>query len=143
MGSSDVGQAVEELNTPVLLADLSVVEANIVRLATYLRNAGVSWRPHTKGQKVPALAHKEIAAGAIGVTCAKLGEAEVMAAAGIRDILIANQVVGPAKAARLAGLLGQADPIVTLDSLENAEELGAAMARRARRLRVLVEVKLT
>src|SRR5438128_6828789 len=111
MAPSDVGRAVEELDTPVLLADLSVVEANIVRLATYLRNAGVSWRPHTKGQKVPALAHKEIAAGAIGVTCAKLGEAEVMAAAGIRDILIANQVVGPAKAARLAGLLGHADPI--------------------------------
>ena len=142
MASSDVGHAVAEIDTPVLLADLGIVEANIARLAAYLRNAGVSWRPHTKGQKVPALAHKEIAAGAIGVTCAKLGEAEVMAASGIRDILIANQVVGPAKAARLAGLLAHADPIVALDSLENAEELGAAVTRRGRRLRVLVEVNV-
>jgi D-serine deaminase-like pyridoxal phosphate-dependent protein len=142
MGTTDVGRAARELDTPVLLADLGVVEANIARLAAYFRKAEVNWRPHTKGQKVPALAHKELAAGAIGVTCAKLGEAEVMAAAGIRDILIANQVVGAAKAARLAGLLGHADVIVTLDSLENAEELSGAVARRGRQLRVLVEVNV-
>ena len=64
---------------------------------------------HIKGQKVPAIAHKAIAAGAIGVTCAKLGEAEVMAAAGISDILIANQIVGADKAARLAGLAARRD----------------------------------
>jgi D-serine deaminase-like pyridoxal phosphate-dependent protein len=139
---TEVGRTVDELDTPSLLADLTLVEANIRRLAAYCRSAGVHWRPHTKGQKVPALAHKEIAAGAIGVTCAKLGEAEVMAATGIRDILIANQVVGAAKAARLAGLLAHADVVVTLDSLENAEELSAAVARRGRELRVLVEVNV-
>ena len=61
----------------------------------------------------------QIAAGAIGVTCAKLGEAEVMAAAGIPDILIANQIVGPIKIARLVQLAGHADPIVCVDSVEN------------------------
>jgi D-serine deaminase-like pyridoxal phosphate-dependent protein len=142
MGPADVGRPVHDLDTPVLLADLAVVEANIARLAAYCRDAGVQWRPHTKGQKVPALAHKEIAAGAIGVTCAKLGEAEVMAAAGIRDILVANQVVGTAKAARLAALLAHADVMVTVDSVENAEELSLAVARRGRALRVLVEVNV-
>jgi len=142
MTTGDVGRSKWELDTPVLLADLDVVEANIERLARYCRAAGVAWRPHTKGQKVPALAHKELAAGAIGITCAKLGEAEVMAAAGVRDILVANQVVGPAKAARLANLLRHADVIVTVDSLENAEELSTAASRKGQTLRVLVEVNV-
>lgn len=142
MPSSDVGRSKWDLDTPVLLADLDVVEANIARLAGFLREAGIHWRPHTKGQKVPALAHKELAAGAIGVTCAKLGEAEVMAAAGIRDILIANQVVGPVKATRLAALCRHADPIATVDSIENAEELSAAASRAGARLRVVVEVNV-
>ena len=60
---------------------------------------GVAWRPHVKGHKTPEIARMQIAAGAIGITCAKLGEAEVMADAGIRDILIANQIVGPLKIA--------------------------------------------
>jgi D-serine deaminase-like pyridoxal phosphate-dependent protein len=142
MTAGEVGRSKWELDTPVLLADLDVVEANIERLARYCRAAGVAWRPHTKGQKVPALAHKELAAGAIGITCAKLGEAEVMAAAGIRDILVANQVVGPTKAARLANLLMHADVMVTVDSLENAEELSTAASRKGRSLRVLVEVNV-
>lgn len=142
MGTSGVGRSKWELDTPVLLADLDVVDANIRRLADYFRRAGVNWRPHTKGQKVPALAHKQLAAGAIGVTCAKLGEAEVMAAAGISDILIANQVVGPVKAVRLANLLRHADVMVTVDSVENAEELSAAAQQKGRRLRVLVEVNV-
>ncbi len=142
MSTRIVDRSKWELDTPALLADLDVVEQNIARLAAFCREAGVHWRPHTKGRKVPALAHKELAAGAIGVTCAKLGEAEVMAAAGMRDILIANQVVGPAKAARLANLLRHADVIVTVDSIENAEELSAAATTAGTRLRVLVEVNV-
>ena len=78
------------------------MEANIRRVAETCRANGVGWRPHTKGQKTPEIIQKELAAGAIGVTCAKLGEAEVLAAIGVRDILIANQIVGPAKMQRLA-----------------------------------------
>ena len=80
-----VGQSILDLDTPVLLLDLDLFEKNVKRMADYCAAAGVSWRPHAKGQKVPALVHKEIAAGAIGCTVAKLGEAEVMAAAGITD----------------------------------------------------------
>lgn len=137
-----IGQPVSELDTPALMVDLDLMEANISRIASYLRDAGVSWRPHTKGIKTPAIARKLVEAGAIGVTCAKLSEAEVMAAAGISDILIANQVVGPRKAARLAKLRRYADPFVAVDSAENARELNEAAQREGVRLRVVIEVNV-
>ena len=130
----------QELDTPALLVDLERVERNIAEMAAFFRGHGVGWRPHTKGQKVPEIAHMEIEAGALGITCAKLGEAEVMAEAGIRDILIANQVVGRQKAERLAALLDRADVVVAVDSIENGEELSAAAHARGKRLRVIVEV---
>lgn len=100
-----IGAPKESLDTPVLLVDLDILQRNIDRMAkTIVHEAGVGWRPHTKAMKTPALAHMCLAAGAHGVTCAKLGEAEIMAAAGIRDILVANQIVGPAKVDRLANL---------------------------------------
>src|SRR5688572_21209781 len=115
-GDDMIGTPKLELDTPVLLVELDAMERNIDRLARFVRERGLNWRPHTKGVKVPAVAHLEMAAGAIGVTCAKLGEAEVMANAGIRDILIANQVVGPIKATRLANLRRRADVIVAVDN---------------------------
>src|ERR1043165_229586 len=99
-----IGLNKSKLDTPVLWVDLDLLEQNIRTLAEHFRAAGVGWRPDTKGIKTPAIAHRALAAGAIGVTCAKLGEAEVMAAAGIGDILIANQIVGASKIARLMGL---------------------------------------
>ena len=99
---TEIGRAKELLDTPTLWVDLDVLDANIALLMGNFRDAGVNWRPHTKGIKIPAIAHKMIAAGALGVTCAKLGEAEVMAQAGVGDILIANQVVGFAEV-RAAG----------------------------------------
>ena len=135
-----IGKDKSALDTPVLWVDLDVMERNIAHLATYFKRAGVSWRPHTKGMKVPAIAHKLVAAGAIGVTCAKLGEAEVMAAGGIKDILIANQVVGSQKVARLANLQRHADVIVAVDSLRNAREISQAASNAGVRVRALVEV---
>ena len=111
-----IGCDKNELDTPALWVDLDIMERNIAKMAQFIHAAGVAWRPHTKGIKIPAIAHKLIAAGAIGVTCAKLGEAEVMAAAGIQDILIASQVVGKAKTTRLANLCHHADVIVAVDS---------------------------
>ena len=130
----------QDLDTPALLVDLNRVERTISEMAAFFRGHGVGWRPHTKGQKVPEIAHMEIEAGALGITCAKLGEAEVMADAGVRDILIANQVVGRRKAERLAALLDRADVVVAVDSIANGEELGAAAQARGKRLRVIVEV---
>ncbi len=97
-----IGRPVGDLDTPVLLVNLDKLERNIAKLRqVIIAEAGIGWRPHTKAIKTPAIAHKLLQAGAHGVTCAKLSEAEVMAAAGIRDILISNQVVGNAKITRL------------------------------------------
>ncbi len=128
------------LDTPVLWVDLDLMERNIANLSAFFRQAGVSWRPHIKGIKVPEIALQLVDAGAIGVTCAKLSEAEVMAAAGIRDILIANQVVGPIKVARLAHFRRHAEVIAAMDSMENAQEISQAASSAAVRIRIVVEV---
>lgn len=136
-----VGRSKWELDTPALCVELTTMERNIARMADVIvRQNKVGWRPHTKGQKIPAVAWKEIQAGAFGVTCAKLGEAEVMAGAGVRDILIANQIVGAEKIARLVNLRKHADVIVAVDSIENAREIDAAARAKGVRVRVLIEV---
>src|SRR5262249_50345209 len=138
-----IGRPVAELDTPVLLVDLDAFERNVARMRqVIIGDAAIGWRPHTKGIKTPALAHKLLQAGALGVTCAKLGEAEVMAAAGIRDILIANQVVGASKLARLAGLVRHADVIVAVDCPEQVEALDRAAREAGTRIRVVVEVNI-
>src|SRR4051812_8932568 len=88
MQLSAIGLPVSELDTPALLLDLDKFEHNVDTMARHLRSRGVAWRPHAKAFKSPAIAHVLRRAGAIGVTVAKVSEAEVMAAAGIDDILI-------------------------------------------------------
>src|SRR3990170_4456687 len=83
------------------------------------------WRPPEKCHKTPGIAHRQLAAGAIGVTCAKVSEAEVMAAAGIRDLLIANQVVGERKLTRLMAIERTAKVMVAADDPENVREIRA------------------
>ncbi|MFH1568588.1 MAG: alanine racemase [Gemmatimonadota bacterium] len=142
MGPQDlVGQPREALDTPVLLVDREVLERNIQHMKRVIVDeAGVRWRPHTKGMKTPALAHLLQRQGARGITCAKLAEAEVMAHAGIDDILIANQIVGPQKAERLACLQGFARVMACVDGEANVRELGAAARARGLEIPVLVEV---
>jgi D-serine deaminase-like pyridoxal phosphate-dependent protein len=137
---SVIGQPKTALDTPSLLVDLDVMERNIARMAGTIRGRGLGWRPHTKGMKIPALAHRLIKAGAHGVTCAKLGEAEVMAMGGIGDILIANQIVGAQKIQRLVNIQRHADVMVAVDSWENIQEIDAAARAKGVRVRVLVEV---
>lgn len=137
---SEVGLPKEQLDTPVLWVDLDIMEHNILTLATHFANAGVQWRPHMKGVKIPAIAHKALAAGAIGVTCAKLSEAEVMAAAGIADILIANQIVGSRKIQRLVHLANHTDVKIAVDSADNVRELGQAACRKGVEIGVLIDV---
>jgi D-serine deaminase-like pyridoxal phosphate-dependent protein len=136
------GQSKWDLDTPALVLDLGAMERNVERMSSTFRAAGVGWRPHTKAIKVPLIAQKLIAAGAHGVTCAKVSEAEVMAAGGIRDILVANQVVGDQKIARAVDLLPQADLIVAVDNPDNVACLGRTAARHGTPLRVVVEVDL-
>jgi D-serine deaminase-like pyridoxal phosphate-dependent protein len=110
-----IGCSLDEIDTPALLVDLDVMEANIEKMAERFRRMPSELRPHAKTHKTPIITQKQIEAGAIGVTCAKLGEAETMAEAGIRDILIANQVVGEPKVPRLMSLAKHSDVIVAVD----------------------------
>ncbi len=137
-----VDRSQEDLDTPALWVELDALERNITFLAETFHAAGVGWRPHVKAIRVPAIAHQALAAGALGVTCAKLGEAEVMAAAGITDILIANQVVAPPKIGRLVRLRQQADVKVAVDSAANVAMLGAAALAQGVELGVVVELEI-
>src|SRR6185312_6965094 len=119
MYTSLVGRLLSDVDTPALVIDLDALDHNIATTAADIPGRGAHCRPHSKANKTPAIVHKELAAGAIGVTCAKVSEAEVMAAAGIRDILIANQVVGAIKTRRLAWLAHEADVIVAVDNPDN------------------------
>ena len=131
-----------DVDTPALLVDLDQMQANIARVAETCRELGISWRPHVKGNKTVEIVGMELAAGAIGITCAKLGEAEVMAAADIRDILIANQIVGGVKIGRLMALLDQAEVIVAIDDPMNVVALAHAARRAGKTLRVVIEVNI-
>lgn len=137
-----VGMKKDDLDTPFLWVDLDIMERNIANLAQLFAQGGVNWRPHSKGIKVPAIIHKAIAAGAIGVTCAKLSEAEVMSAAGIQDILIANQIVTPTKIRRLAQLARHSDVKVAVDNAQNVIELGKAALAAGTRIGVVIEIDL-
>ena len=106
------------LETPFLWADLDIMERNVSCLAKYFKQAGVNWRPHIKGIKIPDIAKAAIDKGAIGIICAKLSEAEVMISAGIKEILIANQIVDSTKISRLLELNRQADIMVAVDNLQ-------------------------
>ena len=137
-----VGTPKFELDTPALVVDLDVVDRNIAAMAEFLKGTGTRIRPHMKTHKTPYFAYRQLAAGAIGVTCAKLGEAEVMAAAGITDILIANQIVGAVKINRLMALARSTDIMVAVDGAENVRQLDTLAGQWGVRPRVLVEIDI-
>jgi len=120
MNSSAVGMSKWELDTPALCLEATVLERNIQRMADYFRDRPAGLRPHSKTHKCPTIAWMQLRAGAIGITCAKLAEAEVMARAGIQDILIANQVVGARKIARLVNLAAYSEVMVAVENAGNA-----------------------
>ena len=131
---------ISELETPAVVVDLDVMDQNLSRIASYCRQHQILLRPHTKTHKIPALAKRQIASGAIGITVSKLGEAEVMLDAGITDMLIAYPIVGNAKTTRLAKIAEQAKITVALDSDEAARGVSAAAMRQGSRIGVLVEM---
>jgi D-serine deaminase-like pyridoxal phosphate-dependent protein len=129
-----------ELDTPALVVDGASLRRNIERMQAMADGFGVRLRPHTKTHKSPEIARRQIEAGAAGITVAKVGEAEVMAGAGLEDILIANQVIGAAKLRRLVELAGRVRLAVLVDSREGVAELDRAFRRAGERLDVLIEV---
>ena len=94
-----VGMPLAAVDTPALLIDLDAFEANLKRMANFVRGAGVRLRPHSKTHKSPDVAVRQVALGAVGVCCQKVSEAEAMVAGGVSDVLVANEVAGAAKLA--------------------------------------------
>ena len=130
-----------DLDTPCLLLDLDVVESNIARMAAFLEGKTARLRPHFKTPKTPEVARRQLAAGAIGITVAKLGEAEVLVDAGLGPILVANQVVGRTKIDRLTTLLARgADITVAVESEFNVRELAEGAKRSGQKPSAIVEV---
>ncbi|MEO1092977.1 MAG: alanine racemase [Pseudomonadota bacterium] len=132
--------ATDEIDTPAVVVDLDVAEANIERFQRYADAHGLAVRPHVKTHKLPSLAKHQLAAGAVGLTCQKVSEAEAMiAGGGIDDLLITYNVVGAAKLARLKRLAETIRVAVVADSEAVVEGLSAAFDDASRPLRVLVE----
>ncbi len=129
-----------DLDTPCVVIDLDKVEFNIAAMQKVAADAGISLRPHAKTHKIPQLAHKQIQAGAIGITVAKLGEAEVMATAGIQNILIAYPIIGEKKLERLIKLSQQAQITVAVDSYEAAYGISQFAAREKAMISLLIEM---
>ncbi len=129
----------ETFGTPAVVIDLDIVERNIARIQQICDKAGVRNRPHIKTHKIPALAKRQIAAGATGITCQKLGEAEVMVDAGIHDIVISYNLIGAARSGRLAALLKRAPIKACADNPVTLATYAEAAAQAGRPLGVLVE----
>ena len=136
------GMRVDEVDTPALLLDLDVFEHNLKHLNDSLRGADVRVRPHSKSHKCPQIALRQMALGAVGVCCQKVSEAEAMVHGGVGNVLIANEVVGAGKLARLATLANQATIGVCVDDLDNVKDLARAAAAAGAVLDVYVEVNV-
>ncbi|MEX5256972.1 alanine racemase [Kocuria arenosa] len=131
----------EEVDTPDVLIDRDVLERNLERMAAAVRERGLRLRPHAKTHKVPEIAALQLAAGAIGLTVATLGEAEVFAAHGARDLFVAYPLwVGPRQAERLRRLSAAARISVGVDSAEAAAAMGGQLGDAAGDVAVLVEI---
>ncbi len=130
---------VDQLETPVAIVDLDRLQSNISRLQNYLDQHGINNRPHIKTHKIPAIAHMQMDAGAVGITVQKLGEAEVMAAAGIHDIFLPYNILGESKLERLMHLTRRVKISVTADSEVTVAGLSRAAQAEGTTLPVLVE----
>lgn len=128
-----------DLETPCPIVDLDRVEANIAKLQAYLAEHRIANRPHIKTHKVPELARRQLKAGAVGITCQKLGEAEIMADEGLTDIFLPYNLLGAAKLDRLVALARRTKLAVTADSAVTVAGLSDAMAKAGLTLPVLVE----
>ncbi|WP_447758692.1 DSD1 family PLP-dependent enzyme [Sphingopyxis fribergensis] len=130
-----------DLNTPVLILDVDALDRNIGRMAALTAQHGVALRPHAKTHKSVDIARRQKAAGAVGVCCAKIGEAEVLAAGGIAGILITSPVAAPAAIERLAKLAATAERLMAVvDHPGVAARIDAALAAAGARLDVVIDI---
>jgi len=138
--NSLIGESVERVETPALLVDLNVMEANIRRWQAAVDAAGVAFRPHVKTHKAPAVAALQLEAGAVGLAVAKVAEAEVFAAAGCRDLVVAYPVVGTGKWRRLADLARTCTVTVNVGSEIAGRGLSAAAVAAGSVIRVHLDI---
>lgn len=137
-----IGMLLADVDTPSLVLELDAFERNLARLNESLAGASVAVRPHAKSHKCPEIALRQIALGAVGVCCQKVSEAEAMIDGGVADILIANEVVGAPKLARLAVLAKRARVAVCADDAGNIADLDTAARAVGVKLDVLVEINV-
>src|ERR1700716_1125589 len=135
-----IGRARSDVSTPALLLDLDKAKRNIATMAAQFRELPADLRPHFKAHKSPQLARLQVEAGAIGVACATVWEAIVIAEAGIIDVLIANQVVQPDKVRAAAELARSHRLTVAVDDVRNAEQLSRAAVEAGAELELLIEL---
>ncbi len=130
-----------DLNTPVLVLDVEALDRNIAAMAALTAGKGVALRPHAKTHKSVDIAKRQIAAGAVGVCCAKIGEAEVLADGGVTGILITSPVAAPRAVERLAGLAARAEGLMAVvDHPAVAERVQVALAAADARLDVVIDI---
>jgi len=139
---AEIGMPLDAVDTPALLLDLDAFDRNIERMAKAVAGSSVKLRPHAKSHKCPIVALRQIAAGAIGVCCQKVGEAEAMVYGGVANVLVSNQVVGASKIARLVALAKQAWVGACADDSANVKDLSDAAVAFGVRLPVLVEINV-
>lgn len=139
MNNTLKNEIIETYGTPCAVVDLDIVERNIARVQSLCDSAGVANRPHIKTHKSPVFAKMQLAAGAQGITCQKLGEAKVMADSGITDIIIATNLLGAARAGHLAALQRQTSLKVCADNTVTLNAYSKAATDAQRPLDVLVE----
>ena len=129
-----------ELDTPALLVDLNNMESNLARMASFLRQTPAKLRPHFKNHRIVSLAKRQLEAGAIGMTCARLSQAEVLIQNGIRSVLIANEIVGEAPIKRFLELSQQADLIAPVDNETVVADMARLAGNRKTQASVLVDL---
>lgn len=134
------GDPLARVDTPSLVLDLEPFEANLRAMQAWADRHDVALRPHAKAHKCPEIALRQLALGARGICCQKVSEALPFVAAGIRDIHISNEVVGPAKLAMLAQLARTAKMSVCVDNAQNLTQISQAMTQAGAEIDVLVEV---
>jgi D-serine deaminase-like pyridoxal phosphate-dependent protein len=137
-----IGKPITHVDTPALLIDIDNLEYNIKYLSDYFKDKPANLRPHYKSHKCNNIAIRQIEAGAIGITCAKLSEAEAAVSGGISKILIANQVVGESKISRLIELAKKAEVIAAIDFIMNTKMLSYSAIAANIKLDVLVELDI-
>ena len=137
-----IGKHKTEIDTPALLLYMDAVERNIAKMASFFADKSCKLRPHMKTHKLPLIAQKQMETGAIGITCAKLGEAKIFLESGIKNVLVANEIVGNTKNQKLVHLSSYGDLIVCVDNLQNAKDISEAAGKIDRKMNVLVEVNV-